>query len=106
MTELVAAIIVVCLPALKSLIHRIETSHTKRSATAEGSQGNGYKSYPSATSHMKLSSGRDTYSTTTRIVATGEDSGSEVELNQIQQPNVIYKSERVSISSRYRENAD
>lgn len=106
MAELVAAIVVVCLPALRTLVHRIETSSSKRGATST-LFGTGYNSYTKPTSHVKLSSGRDAYSTTTRVAAAaGEDSGSEVELNTIQRQDRIYKSDRVSVTYQRREDAD
>jgi hypothetical protein len=103
MAEMVAAILVVCLPALKSLIHHVEES------TSKGQASNGsrdpYKHYATGSSHIKLSSGRDPYSTTTRVVTTtaGEDSGSEVELNTLNRKDVIYKSERVSVTYQQRD---
>ncbi|KAK2051222.1 archaeal flagellin N-terminal-like domain-containing protein [Colletotrichum caudatum] len=92
MTEIAAAIIVVSLPALKSLLHR------RRQATSEYATGNteAYKKTVTTSGHhFKLSSGRDPYEATTRVVAE-EDSGSEVELNNLQRSDVIYKSARVN----------
>ncbi|KAK2034862.1 archaeal flagellin N-terminal-like domain-containing protein [Colletotrichum zoysiae] len=92
MTEMAAAIIVVSLPALKSLLHR------RRLATSEYATGKteAYKKTATTSSHhFKLSSGRDPYEATTRVVAE-EDSGSEVELNNLQRSDVIYKSARIS----------
>jgi hypothetical protein len=95
MTELVAAIIVVCLPALKSLIDRgVEASSSAKRS------GNG-----TAGSHTKLSSGRDHLHSGTRIAGFSipEGSESEVELHAVQRPDVIYKSQRVSVTY-YRRN--
>ncbi|KAJ0164457.1 hypothetical protein CTA2_949, partial [Colletotrichum tanaceti] len=100
MTEIAAAIIVVSLPALKSLLHRRGLSTSKYGTGKAGSDGLAYKQHP--TSHFKLSSGRDPYETTTRVVAE-EESGSEVELNNLQRSDVIYKSARVSITYQRRD---
>lgn len=99
-----AAIVVVCLPALKSFVQRMETISSSRGDSNSNSRSN-FKAYGSASSHIKLSSGRDPYATTT-IAAAGEESGSEVELNDLQRSNVIYKSDRVSIKSHRRGDMD
>ncbi|KAK6213324.1 archaeal flagellin N-terminal-like domain-containing protein [Colletotrichum tabaci] len=91
MTEIAAAIIVVSLPALKSLLHRRGLATSNYGTGKTGSDGLAYKKHP--TSHFKLSSGRDPYEATTRVVAE-EESGSEVELNNLQRSDVIYKSAR------------
>ncbi|KAI3532204.1 archaeal flagellin N-terminal-like domain-containing protein [Colletotrichum filicis] len=83
MTEIAAAIIVVSLPALKSLLHRRGLATSNRS-------------------HIKLSSGREPYVATARAVSE-EESGSEVELNNLEGSNVIYKSARVSVTYQRRE---
>ncbi|OBR05526.1 archaeal flagellin N-terminal-like domain-containing protein [Colletotrichum higginsianum IMI 349063] len=100
MTEIAAAIIVVSLPALKSLLHRRGLATSNYGTGKTGSDGLAYKKHP--TSHFKLSSGRDPYEATTRVVAE-EESGSEVELNNLQRSDVIYKSARVSITYHRRE---
>lgn len=106
MAELVAAIVVVCLPALKSLIHRAEEARSSKRSGNANSHGNSYKNYPTSSSHIKLSSGRDAYSTTTRIAAAGDEDGSDVELNSMQRRDVIYKSEHVSVTYQQRGNTD
>ncbi|KDN67119.1 putative archaeal flagellin N-terminal-like domain-containing protein [Colletotrichum sublineola] len=106
MTEMAAAIIVVSLPALKSLLHRGGGVATSKYGTGNTESDRlGYKKNVTATSHshFKLSSGRDPYEATTRAVAE-EDSGSEVELNNLQRSDVIYKSARVSVTFQTREN--
>jgi hypothetical protein len=105
MAEMVAAITVVCLPALKSLIGAgVEATTSKRGATSDSSRNAGYNKYATSSSHIKLSSGRDMYATTTRVATVGtEESGSETELNVMKRPNAIYKSERVSVTYQQRE---
>ncbi|KAK2008215.1 archaeal flagellin N-terminal-like domain-containing protein [Colletotrichum eremochloae] len=105
MAEMAAAIIVVSLPALKSLLHRGGVATSKYGTGNTESDRLGYKKNVTATSHshFKLSSGRDPYEATTRVVAE-EDSGSEVELNNLQRSDVIYKSARVSVTFQTREN--
>ncbi|KAK1573749.1 archaeal flagellin N-terminal-like domain-containing protein [Colletotrichum navitas] len=100
MTEMAAAIIVVSLPALKSLLHRRGLA-TSKYGTGETEA---YKKNVTEASHnhFKLSSGTDPYEATTRVVAE-EDSGSEVELNNLQRSDVIYKSARVSVTYQKRE---
>ncbi|OBS17667.1 hypothetical protein FPOA_09402 [Fusarium poae] len=109
MTELAAAIVVVSLPALKSLLHGFGLRSTKQGTTQSGS---GYHKHPAtvtSSNHFnKLSSGRDhhsePYGTTARIAAVPEeDSGSEVELTNLQG---IYKSARVSVTYQPREDGD
>jgi hypothetical protein len=103
MAEMVAAIIVVCLPALRSLIRRVETHSSKTGATSNKSHGKAYKNYAMSTGHIKLSSGRDAYVTSTNVATVGP-SGSEVELQDLPQGRGgIYKTERVSVSSLRRE---
>lgn len=104
MTEVTAAILVVSLPALKSLLHRRGLSSSKYGTAQSGSGGLGYSKHPTATSHFKLSSGRDPYVATTRVAAEHE-SGSEVELNTLKRSDVIYKSERVSVTYERREDS-
>ena len=100
MAELVAAVVVVCLPSLKSLVHHgaSMSSSAKRSAAATSRTGN---------SHMKLSSGRDPYLVSSQRTNNGpsimagsvDDTGSEVELNSLERRSgVIYKSQRVSVT--------
>lgn len=107
MAEMVAAITVVCLPALKSLVGAGVEATSKRGATSDSSRnggGGGYNKYATSSSHFKLSSGRDMYATRTRVGTVGAtDSGSETELNVITSPNAIYKSERVSVTYQQRE---
>lgn len=108
MAEMVAAITVVCLPALKSLIGAgVEATTSKRGgATSDSSRngGGGYNKYATSTSHIKLSSGRDVFSTTTKVATVATDeSGSETELNVMHRPNAIYKSERVSVTYQQRD---
>lgn len=103
MAELVAAIVVVCLPSLKSLVHHgVELTTAKRSGNESGSHGRDFKSYGTSSSHMKLSS-KDPFRTTTRVAASGDDSGSDVELTTMTRSDVIYKSERVSVTSHRRD---
>lgn len=106
MVEMVAAIVVVCLPALKSLLRRGEPSTSKRgiSANTNTSRSKTYNAYGHGpgTSHIKLSSGRDTYVSGTRAT-TVEESGSEVELHNMRRGDVIYKTQRLSITSVRRE---
>ncbi|KZL72760.1 archaeal flagellin N-terminal-like domain-containing protein [Colletotrichum tofieldiae] len=99
MTEMAAAIIVVSLPALKSLLHRRGLATSKYGTGQTESDGLAYKKHPTASSHshFKLSSGRDPYEATTRVVAENE-SGSEVELNNLKRSDVIYKSARTAVS--------
>lgn len=103
MAEMVAAVVVVCLPSLKSLVHHGATmsSSAKGSGVATSRTGN---------SHMKLSSGRDPYLVsghrTGPVVVSGggttglvDDTGSDVELNSLEhRHDVIYKSHRVSVT--------
>ncbi|KAK7934563.1 archaeal flagellin n-terminal [Apiospora marii] len=103
MAELVAAVVVVCLPSLKSLVHHgaSMSSSAKRSgaATATSRTGN---------SNIKLSSGRDPYLVSSHrsagpVVVSGgglvDDTGSDVELNSLEhRHDVIYKSHRVSVT--------
>jgi hypothetical protein len=105
MTEIAAAIVVVSLPALKSLLHGLGLRSTKQNTTQTESGYHKYPSTASSSNHFnKLSSGRDRgelYSTTARVAAvTEEDSGSEVELTNMQG---IYKSARVSVTYQRRE---
>ncbi|KAK1995323.1 archaeal flagellin N-terminal-like domain-containing protein [Colletotrichum falcatum] len=104
MTEIAAAIIVVSLPALKSLLYRRGLATSKYGTGKTESDRLGYKKNVTASSHnhFKLSSGRDPYEATTRVVAE-EDTGSEVELNNLQRSDVIYKSARVSVTYQKRE---
>ncbi|CAG9972553.1 unnamed protein product [Clonostachys byssicola] len=96
MAEMVAAIIVVCLPALRSLIRRVETHSSRTGATSNKSHGKAYKNYAMSSGHIKLSSGRDAYATSTNVV-TGGPSGSEVELQDLPKGRGgIYKTERIS----------
>ena len=95
MTEMAAAIIVVSLPALKSLLHRRGEGSTPNYATGSRKTG-------TASSHVKLSSGRDPYVVATARAASADDSGSEVELNRLE-GNVIYKTARVSVTYQTRE---
>lgn len=103
MAELVAAVVVVCLPSLKSLVHHgaSMSSSAKRSAAATSRTGN---------SHIKLSSGRDPYLVSSHrtgpiVVSSagagglGDDTSSDVELNSLEhRHDVIYKSHRVSVT--------
>ncbi|KAM0331403.1 hypothetical protein ACHAQA_003076 [Verticillium albo-atrum] len=100
MTEMAAAIIVVSLPALKSLLHRRGIDSTPQYAT--GTARNGYAKNTLSSNHVKLSSGRDPY-TATAHVGSADDSGSEVELNQLRRKDVIYKTARVSVTYQKRE---
>ncbi|KAK8112442.1 archaeal flagellin n-terminal [Apiospora sp. TS-2023a] len=102
MAELVAAVVVVCLPSLKSLVHHgaSMSSSAKRSRATTSRTGN---------SHIKLSSGRDPYLVSNHrtgpiVVSSGggglvDDTGSDVELNSLEhRSDVIYKSHRVSVT--------
>ncbi|CAF3478201.1 unnamed protein product [Fusarium graminearum] len=97
MTELAAAIVVVSLPALKSLLHGFGLRSTKQGTTQTGSGYHKHSATVTSSSHFNmLSSGRDRnaepYGTTARVAAIPEeDSGSEVELTNLQG---IYKSAR------------
>lgn len=102
MTEMAAAIIVVSLPALKSLLRRRGEGSTGRSYGRYGG-GTGGRSTDKS-SHAKLSSGRDPYVVSARV-ASAEDSGSEVELNQLGR-NVIYKTARVSVTYQTRDDQE
>ncbi|PTD10675.1 hypothetical protein HYE67_007855 [Fusarium culmorum] len=99
MTELAAAIVVVSLPALKSLLHGFGLRSTKQGTTQTGSGYHKHSATVTSSSHFNmLSSGRDRnaepYGTTARVAAVPEeDSGSEVELTNLQG---IYKSARIS----------
>ncbi|OHE95097.1 archaeal flagellin N-terminal-like domain-containing protein [Colletotrichum orchidophilum] len=95
MTEVAAAIIVVSLPALKSLLHRRGLATSKYGTGQTGSAGRAYDKHPTNFSrgHIKLSSGRESYVATARAVSE-EESGSEVELNNLERSGVIYKSAR------------
>ncbi|KAL2671490.1 hypothetical protein Neosp_014080 [[Neocosmospora] mangrovei] len=100
MTEMTAAIVVVSLPALKSLLHGLGLRSSKRGTTNTGSGYNKHSANVTASSHFnKLSSGRDNgelYATTARVAAAPEeDSGSEVELTNLRG---IYKSARISVT--------
>ena len=100
MAELVAAVVVVCLPSLKSLVHHgaSMSSSARRSGATTSHTGK---------SHMKLSSGRDPYLVSTHrnnngpsiVARSANDTGSDVELNSLErQSGVIYKSQRVSVT--------
>ncbi|KAH6693848.1 archaeal flagellin N-terminal-like domain-containing protein [Plectosphaerella plurivora] len=98
MTEMAAAIIVVSLPALKSLLHsgRRGLSTTPQYAKGATPRG-GYGMNTIITSnHLKLSSGRDPYTGSSTQAASADDSGSEVELNNLDRRNVIYKTDHIS----------
>ncbi|KAI1052399.1 hypothetical protein LB507_007518 [Fusarium sp. FIESC RH6] len=106
MTELAAAIVVVSLPALKSLFHGLGLRSTKQGTSQTGSGYHKHSSTVNSASHFnKLSSGRDRhverYGNTARVAAVPEeDSGSEVELTNL---HGIYKSARVSVTYQRRE---
>jgi hypothetical protein len=109
MTELAAAIVVVSLPALKSLLRGFGARSTKQGTTQTGSGYHKHSTAITSSSHFnKLSSGRDhhaePYGNTARVAAVPEeDSGSEVELTNLQG---IYKSARVSVTYQQREDVD
>lgn len=109
MTELAAAIVVVSLPALKSLLHGLGLRSTKQGTTQTGSGYHKHSATVNSASHFnKLSSGRDRhgepYGNTARVAAVAEeDSGSEVELTNL---HGIYKSARVSVTYQRREDED
>lgn len=108
MTELTAAIVVVSLPALKSLLHGLGLRSSKQGTTHTGSGYNKHSTTATTSSHFnKLSSGRDNaelYATTARVaVAAEDDSGSEVELTNLWG---IYKSARVSVTYQRRSGVD
>ena len=109
MTELAAAIVVVSLPALKSLLHGLGLRSTKQGTSQTGSGYHKHSSTVNSASHFnKLSSGRDRhverYGNTARVAAVPEeDSGSEVELTNL---HGIYKSARVSMTYQRREDED
>ncbi|KAF0642155.1 hypothetical protein FPSE5266_10092 [Fusarium pseudograminearum] len=104
MTELAAAIVVVSLPALKSLLHGFGLRSTKQGTTQTGSGYHKHSATVTSSSHFNmLSSGRDRnaepYGTTARVAAVPEeDSGSEVELTNLQG---IYKSARDCMISEW-----
>ncbi|KAK7964472.1 hypothetical protein PG988_011446 [Apiospora saccharicola] len=102
MAELAAAVVVVCLPSLKSLVRHgaSMSSSAKRSRATTSRTGN---------SHIKLSSGRDPYLVSNHrtgpvvVSSSGgglvDDTGSDVELNSLEhRSDVIYKSHRVSVT--------
>ncbi|RSL84251.1 hypothetical protein CEP52_016493 [Fusarium oligoseptatum] len=104
MTEMTAAIVVVSLPALRSLLHGLGQRSSKQGTTQTGSGYNKHSTTATTSSHFnKLSSGRDNgelYATTARVaVAAEEDSGSEVELTNLRG---IYKSARISVTYQRR----
>lgn len=109
MTEIAAAIVVVSLPALKSLLHDLGLRSSKQNTTQTGSGYNKHSGTVTTSSHFnKLSSGRDhhreLYASTARVaVGAEEDSGSEVELTNLQG---IYKSARISVTYQRREDGD
>jgi hypothetical protein len=108
MTEMTAAIVVVSLPALKSLLHGLGLRSSKQGTTHTGSVYNKHSTTVTASSHFnKLSSGRDNgelYATTARVAAAPEeDSGSEVELTNLRG---IYKSARISVTYERRSDVD
>ncbi|KAF4956897.1 hypothetical protein FGADI_3500 [Fusarium gaditjirri] len=109
MTEVAAAIIVVSLPALKSLLHGLGLRSSKQNTTQTGSSYHKPSGTVTTSSHFnKLSSGRDhhrdLYASTARVAAGAEeDSGSEVELTNLQG---IYKSARISVTYQRREDGD
>ncbi|KAF5583105.1 archaeal flagellin n-terminal-like domain-containing protein [Fusarium pseudoanthophilum] len=110
MTEIAAAIVVVSLPALKSLLHGLGLRSSKQNTTQTGSGYNKHSGTATTSSHFnKLSSGRDhhhreLYASTARVAAGAEeDSGSEVELTNLQG---IYKSARISVTYQRREDGD
>ncbi|KXH53964.1 archaeal flagellin N-terminal-like domain-containing protein [Colletotrichum salicis] len=107
MTEIAAAIIVVSLPALKSLLHRRGLATSKYGTGKTGSAGRAFDKQPTnfSRSHIKLSSGREPYVATATVVPE-EESGSEVELTNLEGSNVIYKSARVSVTYQRREDVD
>ncbi|KAM0552368.1 hypothetical protein ACHAPJ_007928 [Fusarium lateritium] len=105
MTEVAAAIVVVSLPALKSLLHGLGLRSSNKGTTQTGSGYHKHATTATTSNHFnKLSSGRDQrgpFATTTRVaVAADEDSGSEVELTNLQG---IYKSARISVTYERRE---
>ncbi|KAJ4258997.1 hypothetical protein NW762_008085 [Fusarium torreyae] len=105
MTEVTAAIVVVSLPALKSLLHGLGLRSSNKGTTQTGSGYHKHATAATTSNHFnKLSSGRDQrgpFATTTRVaVAADEDSGSEVELTNLQG---IYKSARISVTYQRRE---
>ncbi|KAK1625094.1 archaeal flagellin N-terminal-like domain-containing protein [Colletotrichum phormii] len=104
MTEIAAAIIVVSLPALKSLLHRRGLATSKYGTGQTGSAGRAFDKQPTnfSRNHIKLSSGREPYVATATAVPE-EESGSEVELTNLEGLNVIYKSARVSVTYQRRE---
>ncbi|EXF73878.1 archaeal flagellin N-terminal-like domain-containing protein [Colletotrichum fioriniae PJ7] len=107
MTEIAAAIIVVSLPALKSLLHRRGLATSKYGTGQTGSAGRAFDKQPTnfSRSHIKLSSGREPFVAIARAVRE-EESGGEVELNNLEGSNVIYKSARVSVTYQRREDVD
>ncbi|KAF4975677.1 hypothetical protein FZEAL_7567 [Fusarium zealandicum] len=105
MTEIVAAIVVVSLPALKSLLRGFGLHSSKQGTTQTGSGFNKHSAVAATPSRFnKLSSGRDNrelFASTARVaVVAEEDSGSEVELTNLQG---IYKSARISVTYQRRE---
>ncbi|KAF5660276.1 archaeal flagellin n-terminal [Fusarium heterosporum] len=106
MTEIAAAIVVVSLPALKSLLRGFGLRSSKQDTSNTGSGYNKHSTTASS-NFNKLSSGRDhgqLYSSTARVAAVAEeDSGSEVELTNLQG---IYKSARISVTYQRREDFD
>lgn len=85
MAELAVAIIVVSLPALKTLLRRNGNSTSAHSKSY--SHGNG----ANASSQQRSDFGGN---------APSDDTGSDVELNQIGKSDVIYETKEISIDSR------
>lgn len=107
MTEMAAAIVVVSLPALKPLLHGFGLRSSKRETTQTGSGYNKHAGTVTTSSHFnKLSSGRDDrdlFPTTARVAVAADDSGSEVELTNLQG---IHKSARISVTYQRREDVE
>ncbi|CAD0114362.1 unnamed protein product, partial [Aureobasidium uvarum] len=91
MAEMAVAIIVVSLPALKTLLRR-----KNKTPTSSNSYSNGHH-YVVTASHRKSVFGRGD---------PLNDSGSDVELNHVGKRDVIYKIKEVSVDSRPIEESD
>ncbi|THX14037.1 hypothetical protein D6D17_03313 [Aureobasidium pullulans] len=85
MAEMAVAIIVVSLPALKTLLRR-----KNQTSTSSNSYSNGHH-YAINSSHRRSVFGRSD---------PMDDSGSDVELNRVGKRDVIYKTKEVSVDSR------
>lgn len=92
MAEMAVAIIVVTLPALKTLIRR----HRKNNTSSQ-SRSYSANQYAITASHRRSVYGRH---------GAIDETGSDVELNRVRKIDVIYKSKEVSVDSRPLDESD